>query len=205
MANRAAMAKMPILAIGKSNLEKARSSSGFSLLEILVTLAVIAVIAALLSNGLAFNRAERVLDQQSQRLLMVINWMCESAETDGRILGIALAENSYSVLKPPAADAPDPDRWVEVEQRSSFKAFELPEEFRLSLQFEDPNQLATLREERPSRPQLICAANSELPNFRLQIATRADPVIERSLVRHTANLDEVGQLSVMMESIAPNP
>jgi type II secretion system protein H len=151
---------------------------GFSLLEILVALAIITLIATVLTRGIQFDSSERVLQQQAVRLVSVINWMCESAEADGRVLGLSMAQSSYAVVMPPSnseaprrasADTPADGEWQIPPNREMFANFELPEGLTLALRLNDDPGAIALLEKRPPRPQLVCAGNSELPNFEISV------------------------------------
>lgn len=189
---------MRILAIGTK-----RSAYGFTLLEVLVALAVAAVVSAVLIPSIVRQSPERQLETEVDRLRRVMDLMCERAELDGRVLGLAIANTSYAV-QVPGKILPEPDKeppW-EVLKGATWQAHTLPKGMTLSLQTGSRSELADLTDELPSKPQLPCAGQIELPEFALRVQLQVDEQpLERVLVAMPANAEQVQNGSVQVQKL----
>jgi type II secretion system protein H len=135
---------------------------GFTLLEILVVVLVISIISAVAIPAIARTSPERKVELASTRLVAVLERMCEQAENDGRVLGLALSRKAYGVRSLRA------NSWQAFTDNSSYANHELEPGLGLKLWLQEresalPDQLA-------NKPQLACAGSSEIQNFRLEIA-----------------------------------
>lgn len=187
---------MQILATGTKP-----SSSGFTLLEVLVALAVIAVVSALLIPAIVRQSPERQLETEVDRLRRVMDLMCERAELDGRILGLAIANSSYAV-QIPGKILPEPDKETPWEglQGAVWGAHTLPKGMTLSLQTGSRSELAVLTDELPTKPQLPCAGQIDLPEFALSVRLQGDEQpLERVLVAMPASAEHVQTGSVQVQ------
>ena len=143
-----------------------RSGAAFTLLEVMVVLAVIAIITAVALPAIARSSPERKITQQAERIKQVLDLMCENAELDGRELGFAVANDSYQVLIPPT-DGSEPDApWQVMKDREVFARFNLPDGMKLGLSLGENKEIIDLHDELPAVPQLPCLSASELPVFR---------------------------------------
>lgn len=176
---------------------------GFTLLEVLVALAVIAVVSAVLIPSLIRQSPERQIEAEAERLRRVMDLMCERAELDGRVLGLALSTTAYGVQVPgkivaePGKEAP----W-EVLSGAIWQAHILPKGMSLSLQTGSRAEAAVLGDELPSKPQLPCAGQIELPEFalRLQLALD-DGAMVRLLSPMPASDEQVQTGTVQVQKI----
>ena len=181
----------------------ARGKRGFTLLEVLVALAVVAVILAVLIPSLVRQSPERQLESETERLRRVMDLMCERAELDGRVLGLALANASYAVQMPgkvlPEAGKEAP--W-EVLSGAVWAAHNLPKGISLSLQTGSRGEQAVLNDELPTKPQLPCAGQIELPEFALQLRLALDDgALERVLVAMPASADQLQTGAVQVQKL----
>ena len=183
-----------------------RNSAAFTLLEVMVVLAVIAIITAVALPAIARSSPERKITQQAERIKQVLDLMCENAELDGRELGFAVSKNSYQVLIPPTTTEPllieaKVEPWQAFKGREVFAKFVLPEGMQLALTLGSNAEIVELSDELPITPQLPCLAASELPEFRLSvfIGTAGDK-ISRSIVAQPPSVEKLANWAAMIEA-----
>ncbi len=182
-------------------LDRLRSSAAFTLLEVMVVLAVIAIITAVALPVIARSSPERKVTQQAERIKQVLDLMCENAELDGGELGFAVANNSYQVLIPPA-DASEPEApWQAFKGRDVFARFDLPDGMQLALTLGKNAEIIELHDELPAAPQLPCLSTSELPEFRLTVSIgSASDQISRSIVVQPQSVEKLSNWATMIEA-----
>ena len=176
---------------------------GFTLLEVLVALAVVAVVSAALIPSLVRQSPERQLETETDRLRRVMDLMCERAELDGRVLGLAISNSSYAVQIPgkilpePGKEAP----WEEL-KGAVWATHTLPKTMTLSLQTGSRGEVAELSDELPSKPQLPCAGQLELPEFALRIRLPLDEgPLERLITAMPASADQLQSGAVQVQKL----
>lgn len=197
---------MPISVTGTPS--KVRKSAAFTLLEVLVVLAVVAIITAVALPAIARSSPERKVTQQAERIKQILDLMCENAEADGRELGLAVAKNSYQVLIPPDASAEvrpageAVESWQAFKGREVFGKHDLPDGMQFALNLGQNLEGVELLDELPQKPQLPCLAQSELPEFRLTVAIgAADDKISRSIVMQPPSTEKLVNWASMLEPI----
>jgi type II secretion system protein H len=79
------------------------AATGFTLLELLVVLTIVAVLSGAAVLGMGAIGQDSVL-QQAQRLALVWDSVCQEAAVDARVLGLQLGSSSYAAVQP-ARDA----------------------------------------------------------------------------------------------------
>lgn len=157
---------MPRSATGA--IEARRHRAGFSLIEILVVLAIAAVMAGALA--LAFpDLGERRADTETARLQGLLELACERAAMTGRDVGIALASQQLSFGHfGPEGYEPMPEAGSEPLRRRSLPA-------NLSLSARVDGQALRLGGALPARPQLACLASGERVPFRITVLDGGRP------------------------------
>ena len=184
-------------------------SAAFTLLEVMVVLAVIAIITAVALPAIARSSPERKITQQAERIKQVIDLMCENAELDGRELGFAVSKNSYQVLIPPSASESLPADgkaapWQAFKGREVFAKFALPEGMQLALTLGSKAEIVELSDELPPVPQLVCLAASELPEFRLSVSIgTAGDKISRTIVAQPPSVEKLANWTATIEATPP--
>lgn len=158
---------MPRSATGAT--EAPRPRAGFTLIEVLVVMAIVAAIAGALVIVFP-DLGERRADTESARLQGLMDLACERAAMTGRDVGIALARQHLAFghfgvdgFEPMPATSAEPLR-----QRT------LPDNVSLALRVE--GRSLQLREDLPERPQLACLASGERVPFRITVSEGQRPL-----------------------------
>jgi len=109
-----------------------RHTGGFTLVEILVVMVIIAILAAGAILSLSVLGQDRELEDETSRLVLLMNYAREQAELQTRELGLYCTERGYRFL------AFDPLRnlWVDLAEDDALHPRELPEGLSLSLSIE---------------------------------------------------------------------
>lgn len=151
--------------------EVSHAQQGFTLLELMVVVVVIAVITATLMPAIARQNPDRQLLAEARRLELVLNEMCSSAELDGRILGLGLAKAAYAVY------APSREGWEELKKSPAYAAHALASGVSVTLQIDE--QEIELVDDLTGEPQIPCAGSDELPPFNIELRSAGTSVRQR--------------------------
>ncbi|NWL75640.1 type II secretion system protein GspH [Pseudomonas taiwanensis] len=157
---------------GAGRMSGALASAGFTLIEVLVVMVVIACLAglAVISAGVA--GPTRELNNEAERLAGLIGVLADEAVLDNREYGLRLERGSYQVYYYDESSS----RW----QPMSDGARQLPEWAELTFELDgEPLALPApvkkddkeTKDIRPV-PQLIILSSGELSPFRLELAER---------------------------------
>jgi len=145
-----------------------RAAHGFSLIEILVVVAVVAVLAATLTLAIAGN-GERRLDGTAEQFRALLAHACDEAELGGREIGVAFGSDGYAFSRL------DGSQWKSFAGGDELRARHWPAGLRVALE----------RDGRPLDiggaarvPQLVCFSSRELTPFVLTLAL-GDPPLRR--------------------------
>jgi general secretion pathway protein H len=137
-----------------------RAARGFTLIEILVVVVILAVLAGAVSIGMAGAGGERTLAREAERAQALIAYACERAELVGRDIGLSFAKTGFrfsyyenEVWIPYRSDELRPRNWPES----------------LSAALTRDNQAVVLAQEFPEKPQLLCYSSGELTPFKLEL------------------------------------
>nr|WP_271412205.1 type II secretion system minor pseudopilin GspH [Pseudomonas sp. Q1-7] len=149
----------------------ALASAGFTLIEVLVVMVVIACLAGLAVIGSGVAGPARELNNEAERLAGLIGVLADEAVLDNREYGLRLERDRYQVYYYDEAGA----RW----QPLSDGARQLPEWAELTFELDgEPLVLPAPAEDekkpgdaRPV-PQLIILSSGELSPFRLRLGER---------------------------------
>lgn len=136
------------------------TSRGFSLIEILVVIVILAVLAGAVSLALAGAGGERMLAREAERAQALLAYACEQAELGGRTIGISLSKHGYRFSRT------EQEVWLPYKD-GELRARHWPPPLAAALRRDDvPVQLG---EDFPEKPQLLCFASGELTPFRLDL------------------------------------
>lgn len=148
-----------------------RTARGFTLIEILVVLALIAVLTglAVLSAGTAGSPVTR----EARRLAASLQLAADESRLQGRVLGLRFGKDGYSyfelAMEKPEDDAPAGYVWRLLGPGGAFA----PRTWPASLQFElriNGRLVAPRPAERPSPPQVVLLPEGEFTPFSLRLA-----------------------------------
>ena len=134
--------------------------SGFTLVEILVVIVILAVVAGAVTFAIGGVGGERQLAHQAEQTQALVGYACEQAELTGHSIGVGLSTQGYRFSQL------DHENWV---------PFELGE-------LRTRKWLATMRSalsrdgrpldvdsQYPEKPQVVCFSSGEMTPFRLEL------------------------------------
>lgn len=157
-----------------------RLSTGFSLIEILVVIVILAVTAAAVTLAVA-DVGERRLARDAERLHALIGYACEQAELSGRQVGLSLDHAGYRFSRSNHAD------WL-LERDGELR----PRKWSTNADalLTRDGQRVDVGDEFPEKPQLVCFSSGELTAFRLELALPDSPIRYRLDGRADGQIDE---------------
>ncbi|MGH8227715.1 MAG: type II secretion system minor pseudopilin GspH [Steroidobacteraceae bacterium] len=175
---------------------RARPARGFTLVEILVVCAIIAVVAAGAVLSLAALGADRELSTETDRLVDLMNFARDRAGLETREFGLLCTSDGYQFLE----FDPRTRLWEDLPADGALRARKLPGGVTLSLSIE--NQSVTLETAAETRervktdpealkPDILIFSNGDLPAFRL--------TLERDGTDHRATIapDKKGSIAAV--------
>ena len=146
------------------------AARGFSLIEILVAVAIVALMAAAVTISAGGAGAARVAERETQRLRQLLEHACERASLTGRPLGLHVAGIRYGFS--------DWDgEHFQVIQRDELRLRDLPSGMELRLG--GPGAPAIQAEKFGEKPQIVCWPSGDLTPFELDVGVHAQPPLYR--------------------------
>ncbi|MEL0082490.1 MAG: type II secretion system minor pseudopilin GspH [Gammaproteobacteria bacterium] len=136
--------------------------TGMTLIEVLVVIAIMAIVLGLASFSFQ-NSGQRQARISAEKLTAQINHAALLATLSGSSMGLAFARDQYRFMQhePPPAELP----WVPATQRGLYRVT-LPTRIdRLALMLD--SSAVALSADLPTTPQLVFAANGQLPDFEI--------------------------------------
>ncbi len=137
-----------------------RPQTGFSLLEVLVVLTILAILTGTVMLSFTGADAAQALKGAAERMAMRIELARQHSLTRNREWGIYLEEDAYRF----AEFDPEQQVWVEQVQRP-FNDVDLPDLVGLSLDLEEYDALPF--EEEDGLPQILIFSSGEVTPFRI--------------------------------------
>ena len=148
-------------------------SRGFTLVEILVVVVIMAIVIALAVLSIGVTGRDSQLDEETRRIQGLVDMLHERALLEGRDFGVRIEPTAYEF----AAYDPDRDRWVTMNDEQEFRHRDLPKgvSFRLELDSVDVvlKPVDKSMNDGPPPPQIAIAASGEGTPFRLTLTREA--------------------------------
>jgi len=138
------------------------AACGFTLIEILVVVAIIALVSAGMLLSVSLTGRDRDLEKESDRLLALFTYAREQAELQTREYGILFQDDGYEFL------AYDPRRaaWRSVFEDEVLAARKLPDGLGMKLMVDArPVVLSRPKDARDKTPQVMIFSNGDLSAF----------------------------------------
>ena len=137
-----------------------RAQAGFTLIEVLVVVAIAAILAALVVLRLGTWSSGAEPERQLEKLAALIDFQCEQALFQSRARGIRLSREGYDFWQATAQG------WAPLPGDETSRARAWRGEVDIDLVVEDRS---VALEEAPASPQLVCQPLGELTSFNLSI------------------------------------
>jgi general secretion pathway protein H len=157
-------------------------SKGFTLVEILVVLVIIAVVISLTVLSVSATGRDSQLDDESRRIEGLVGLLHERALLEGRDFGLRIEPAAYEFVVYDSRR----DRWLMLDQEREFRHRELPKG--ITFQLELDSQVVVIKpidrnlsNGDPPNPQVAIAASGEGTPFRLTLlrdATQAKASVD---------------------------
>jgi general secretion pathway protein H len=157
-------------------------SKGFTLVEILIVLLIIAVVISLTVLTVTSTGRDGQLDEESRRIEGLVGLLHERALLEGRDFGLRIEPTAYEFVVYDTFR----DRWLMLDQEQEFRHRELPKGITFQLQLDSQTVVIkpierNLTSGEPPNPQIAIAASGEGTPFRLILvrdATQAKAAID---------------------------
>jgi len=157
-------------------------SKGFTLVEILVVLVIMAVVISLAVLSVNATGRDSQLDEESRRLQGLVGLLHDRALLEGRDFGLRIEPTAYEFV----VYDPRRDRWMMLNQEQEYRHRELPKGISFQLQLDSQTVVIkpidrSLSNDAPPPPQVAIAASGEGTPFRLTLlrdATQAKASVD---------------------------
>lgn len=174
MDNPVAMHIIKTLVIGNLTAHRETKTAGFTLLEVLLVVVIIAIMAAVGVGLINSQSVSRQIKAQANQWQQGLNYLCEQAIFDNRTLGIELSQESNQVL--------------------TFTDQQWQPDVHLSALFTAPNMnLAvtvdgrelTVPQDNENLPHIVCYSDGHISDFSLVLSMRG--IADLSYELHTVS------------------
>jgi general secretion pathway protein H len=143
-----------------------RRAPGFTLLEILVVVVIIAVMTTIGMLSMGTLGADREMDAELERYADALEAALEQAQLEGRDYGVRFLPGSYEFY----VYAAERQRWEVVPEDRLYALHELPDGLELRLEIEGKAlQLGREAPQAPVTPQVVLFASGDVTPYRLQV------------------------------------
>jgi general secretion pathway protein H len=169
-----------------------RHDSGFTLIEILVVLVIIAIVISFAVLSIGVTGRDAALDEESRRIEGLLGLLQERAVLEGRDFGLLVEPTTYQFVVFQSRR----DRWEKFDDEREFRRRELPQGLSFELTLDSrvvvlKAQSARIKSDAPlTAPQLIVAASGDGTPFKLTLVRAG------STNRASVNADTLGKITV---------
>lgn len=173
----------------------ARRPGGFSLLELLVVIVILAIMVGMTLLSMGTLRSGDVAETEARRLTALLELVAEEALVQGRDYGVEFFEDGYRFL----SWDPDSGLWSVVSDEAALRHRRLPADLRVALAIEGREVVVYAANERGEQrsdeivPQIGIYSSGEFTPFELFLVT--DFIADAWLVR--------GRMQGDLELLAP--
>lgn len=160
-----------------------RQLRGFTLLELLVVLVVVAIMISMATLSFGVLGRDRQAEEESRRFWVVLQQAREEAELQAEDLGMFISTDSYEYLRFDSRR----DEWQPVEYDELFAQRKLPEGMRFRLRVD--SREIVMKPDLPNRgdkdenkkypPQVMVLSSGEVMPFELEIEREGAPSLWR--------------------------
>jgi general secretion pathway protein H len=144
-------------------------AGGFSLIELLVVIVILAIMASMVLLSMATLRSEDPVETEARRLTALVQFVAEEALVQGRDFGVEFFHDGYRFL----SWDPDNGLWSIVDDESTLRPRTLAGDLRVVLAVDgrevvlDPAEARRDRREDELAPQVAIFSSGELTPFEL--------------------------------------
>jgi len=189
-----------------------RGSRGFTLLELLVVLVVVAIMVSMAMLSFGVLGRDRQAEEESRRFWVVLQQAREEAELQAEDLGMFVSADSYEYLRFDVRR----DEWLIIEGDELFAQRKLPEGLRFRLRVDSRD--IVMKPDLPNRgdkdenkkwpPQVMVLSSGEVAPFELEIERDGAPSVWRVTALADSNLriekrDERSQWGPVLQTKEP--
>jgi general secretion pathway protein H len=139
-----------------------RAAAGFTLIEILVVVVIIAIVSAGFLLSVSLTGRDRELEKESDRLRALFNYAREQAELQTREYGVLFQDDGYEFLTYDVHRS----TWRDVFEDDALGVRKLPDGLAFTLKVEArPVVLARPKDAKDKTPQVMIFSNGDLTSF----------------------------------------
>jgi general secretion pathway protein H len=148
----------------------AMRSKGFTLVEILVVLVIMAVVISIAVLSVNVTGRDSQLDEESRRIEGLVGLLHDRALLEGRDFGLRIEPTAYEFV----VYDPRRDRWMMLNQEQEYRHRNLPKGISFQLQLDSQTVVLkpidrSISNDAPPPPQVAIAASGEGTPFRLTL------------------------------------
>ncbi|MBS0366611.1 MAG: type II secretion system minor pseudopilin GspH [Proteobacteria bacterium] len=144
-----------------------RNARGFTLIEILVVVAIVGVLSAAMLLSVSLTGRDRELEKESDRLDALLGYAREQAELQTREYGVMFQDDGYTFLTYDTQR----DRWRRVSEDDALDTRQLPDGLELSLVVDGRAVVLTRPKDATDlTPQVILYSGGDLTSFSATVA-----------------------------------
>ena len=152
-----------------------RASQGFTLLELLVVIVIIAVLSGFVGLSIGGN-SKRDLNEEARRLIVLIDLAAQESILKGQELVLEVEESSYAFLV-----KDESGEWTPIEESGALRRRELPENMEMSVTLEGLQENTysadpfSEEEDEPKTNQVFILSSGEMRPFTIEIKQDGEP------------------------------